>query len=219
MMIRINLLPEEFRRAEGSSPKVFAATIGAIIAVSAAFGWFGKVYFGDLAEAEAQHQRVTETLNRKTQGSKYFDDLEKQRKDYSQRVTTIQTIGKSRRLWTEFLDQVIDVTSNNTDLERHLAWFNSVKIRNGNNPKKGPIVTLPGAVQGREITKVSNLHKDLSGAPFFADVASKSPPTGKVEFDKSKTPEESYGFSLTLEFRPAGDWMKNGGPKPAGKKK
>jgi len=219
MMIRINLLPEEFRRTEGTSPKIFAAVIGAVIAVSATFGWFGMVYFGDLSELQAEHQQVTENLTRKSQGAKYFDDLEKQRKDYSERVTTIQTIGTSRRLWTEFLDQAIDVTSNNTDLERHLTWFSGLTIREDNNPKKGPTVSMPGAVQGREIAKVANLHKDIAAAPFFVDVKAKSPPTGKVEFDKSKSPEESFGFNLTLEFRPASDWVKNGGPKPQGKKK
>ncbi len=48
-MIRINLLPEEFRRSERTSPRVFAATLMSVIAVCSAAGWFG--FEGIVAEA------------------------------------------------------------------------------------------------------------------------------------------------------------------------
>jgi len=47
-MIRINLLPAELRGGNRLPPRVIAAALGAAVAMSAALGWFGVVYFGDL---------------------------------------------------------------------------------------------------------------------------------------------------------------------------
>ena len=56
-MIRINLLPESYRRAERTSPKVFAAALVGVILVCSSIGWFGMTYFGDLDRVMIKHQR------------------------------------------------------------------------------------------------------------------------------------------------------------------
>ena len=53
-MIRINLLPAELRRGNRLPPRVLAAAFGAALLCSAAVGWLGLVYFGDLARAEQE---------------------------------------------------------------------------------------------------------------------------------------------------------------------
>jgi len=215
MMIRINLLPREFRKNERGSPKVFAATLGAVVAVSAMLGWFGLVYFGDLGELQSKHAVVKEELSGKQKRAAYHDQLEKATKDFSQRVATIQNIAKSRMLWTKVVDEIIDVVDNSQDIDRHLAWFDSLAIKQASgNAKSGPTVKLPGAVQGHLISRAANLHEDLALAPFYVDVASKSLPTGKQALDETKSPSRSYGFNLQLEFKSPDKWEKNQkGPK------
>ena len=61
-MIRINLLPADLRRGNRLPPRVVAAAFGAALAVSAAVGWFGLVYFGDLTAMENSLQEVTAKL-------------------------------------------------------------------------------------------------------------------------------------------------------------
>ena len=56
-MIRINLLPADLRRGNRLPPRVLAAAFGAALC-SAAVGWFGLVYFGDLARAEQELQNA-----------------------------------------------------------------------------------------------------------------------------------------------------------------
>lgn len=214
-MIRINLLPEEYRRGQRLSTKVFAAALGGVIMVCAAFGYFGMIYFGELGELQARHRIIAEDLQRKLQQAAYYDKLESQRKDYLQRVQTIQDIGKSRRLWTEFMDQLIDVVNNNGDTERHLAWFDSITIKEDRN---GPSILLPGAVQGSEIARVANLHEDIESSPFARDIATKSDPGGKLELDKNREPPESFGFTLKVNFLPPAKWAKNQ-PKKDGQEK
>ena len=72
-MIRINLLPEEYRRSERTSPKIFAATLVGVIVVCSGFGWFGYIYFGELGKLEAEHAAVAEQLGRVTETATYYD--------------------------------------------------------------------------------------------------------------------------------------------------
>lgn len=199
-MIHINLLPAELRHGKRLSPKLLATGIGGAIAVSSTMGWFGMVYFGQLAEVEQVHARVAAELVEKQKKVSYFDRLESNRKDYSNRVQTIQEIGKSRRLWSKFCDELIDVVNNNGETERHLAWFDSMTVKV--DPRKGTTVTLPGMVQGTEMERVANFHEDLESAPFAKDLASKSNPDAKGDVDKSRIPPEAFRFPLVLTFKP-----------------
>lgn len=214
MMIRINLLPDELRRSERSSPKVFAATLLAVILVCSTVGWFGYVYFGELSELEVEHRQVDEMLTAKNEAAAYHDALVAERAAYQNREATIRKIGISRMLWTEFMDQLIDLVNNEGNTARHLAWFGSAQVSDGGD-RAGPIVVLPGQVQGGSLNKVANFHEDMEGAPFFPDVAYKSLPSGELKIDAKRNPPESYAFGLQLTFKPASEWRKNQAGAPA----
>jgi hypothetical protein len=144
-VIRINLLPAELRRGNRIAARVLAAAFGAAIATSASIGWFGIVWFGDLGAAETSLQEVADKLVEKEKRVAYHGQLESNKKDYAARVQTIQDIGRSRRLWSKFCDEMIDVVNNNGDTERHLAWFDGIAVKS--DPKKGATVSMRGAVQ------------------------------------------------------------------------
>lgn len=199
-MIRINLLPVELRRGTAISTKLLVAMVASCLLVCAAVGWFGLVYFGDLGAIEAEEREMAAQLADKTKKGGYYDKLEANLKDYTNRVQTITDIGKSRRLWSKFCDELIDVVNNNNDIERHLGWFDSLTIKA--DPKKGATVKLPGAVQGGEMFRVANLHEDLEAAPFVKDLIAKSQPGGKIDLDKTRTPAESFRFDLSMQFAP-----------------
>ena len=199
-MIRINLLPVEFRRGNRISPKLLATAFGSALAVAASIGWFGIVYFGELGRLEREDAAVTDELAQKQKRAQYHDKLESNRADYQKRVQTIQDIGKSRRVWSKFLDEMIDVVNNNGDTERHLAWFDSLQVKT-DRKSKGATISLPGQVQG-EMSNVANLHEDISLAPFAKDILTKSAPSGRVEIDKGRVPPESFRFQLQLQLNP-----------------
>ncbi len=200
-MIRINLLPTEQRRGTRISPKVLGTSFGSTLAVAASIGWFGLVYFGQLADLEQQQIRVTATLQGKQKEAVYYDKLLSNETDYKARVQTIQDIGKSRRVWSRFMDEMIDVVNNGGDTERHLAWFDSLQLKS--DPKtKAAVVTMPGMVQGNDLAKVANLHRDIEQAPFARDLASKSSPGGKQEPSKDRIPPEAFKSTIELRFKP-----------------
>ncbi len=198
-MIRINLLPADLRRGTRLPAKVLAVAFGSALAVSASIGWFGLVWFGDLGAAEARLAQAEQKIADRQGKLAYVDQLEANKKDYSGRVQTIQDIGKSRRVWSRFLDELIDVVNNNGDVERHLAWFDNITIKS--DPKNGATVAMKCSVQGEEQDRVANFHDDLEAAPFGKDVV-RSEPSWTKTVDKDRTPASRYQFPLTLSFRP-----------------
>lgn len=206
-MIRINLLPAELQRGNRLSAKVLVAAIGAAVAVSAAVGWFGIVYFGDLGAAEEKLRRVEATLTERSKLATYHDQLESNKQDYASRVQTIQDIAKSRRLWTKFCDELIDVVNNNGDTDRHLAWFTSIAVK---SDVKGATVNMPGFVQDADKSRLANFHEDLERAPFAPLLLSKSDPVFKLEMDKDRVPAASLSFPMNLQFKPTIEKTKGG---------
>ncbi len=213
-MIRINLLPADLRRGNRIPPKVLAAAFGGAIAASAAVGWFGIVWFGDLGAAENKLQEVEAKLTEREKRVVYHDQLQANRKEYGGRVQTIQDIAKSRRLWSKFCDELIDVVNNNGDTERHLAWFDGMVVKT--DPKKGASVSLPGNVQDADKSRIANFHEDLEAAPFAIELSAKTDPTFKLEMDKVRIPPQSLAFPLTLQFQSTVD-DKKGAKKAPGK--
>ncbi|MCB9887697.1 MAG: hypothetical protein H6838_19565 [Planctomycetes bacterium] len=209
-MIRINLLPAEMRRGNRLPARVIAAAFLAAIVSSASVGWFGLVYFGDLTSAEERLADYEGRLSSMQKQVVYQGELEKNKKDYAARVQTIQDIAKSRRLWSKFCDELIDIVNNNGDTDRHLAWFSGIAVKA--DPKKGTTVTMPGSVQGEEKSRIANLHEDLEGAPFAAEI-DRSDPSFKLDIDKKRKPAESLSFPLVLQFKPPAQPAKGKGKK------
>ena len=199
-MIRINLLPADLRRGNRLPPRILAAAFGSALLISAAVGWFALTYFGSLAAAEQQLVKVSAELAGRTAKVAYHDQLNANQKDYALRVQTIQDIGKSRRVWSQFMDDLIDVVNNNGATERHLAWFDSIAVKG--DAQKGVKVTLPSNVQGEDKSLMANFHEDLEAAPFAADLSRKSDPTFKLEEDETRIPASFLRFPMELEFLP-----------------
>ena len=213
-MIRINLLPEEYRRSEGTSPKVFAAVVGTVVLVCCALGWFGYVYFGEYGKLQLEHAEASERYQGLQKQVAYHDALAAEKKDFERRDKTIQDIADSRVLWTQFLDQMIDAVNNDGDFERHVAWFTRIGVKDVGK-SGGPSVKMPGAVQGGAVDRLAHFHEDIELTPFYPNVARKNNPSGKVDEDKDKTPPESYTFQLELDFKPAAQWVGPAEPAPA----
>ena len=212
-MIRINLLPEH-HRAERTSPRVFGAMLVAVVLTCSVFGWFGLLYFGDLRDLEKQHEAVSNTLATESKTAMHYDRLVVDEKEFSKRSKTIQTIASSRMLWTEVLDEMIEMVNNNTD--RHVAWFTNLDIKTG-SARGGPSVNMPGLVQGSKVTMIANFHEDFERTNFFQDVTEVSAPSAVRQVSKDRYPKEAYAFTLKWTFKQAKAWRKNRAGTRSGK--
>ncbi len=204
-MIRINLLPEEYRKAERTSPKVFAAMLASVVMVCCSVGWFGYVYVGELGRLEMKVLQDQETLTTLTPQVAYHDALTRETNDFQARFQTIEQISKSRALWTPVMDQLIDTIDNVQDPDRHVAWFSSMQVRDGKGTR-GPEVSMPGMVQGDNINRLTYFHDDLERTPFFENVSEVSLPQGTFVKDPKRRPAEAFRTSLKWSFLPTSEW-------------
>lgn len=201
-MIRINLLPIEHRRGNRLPLRILAAAAGALVAVAAAAVWLAVVWFVDLGGAEERLAALEQKLAERAPKLTYHGQLEQNRKDYQERVQTIQSIAQSRRLWSKFCDELVDVVNNNGNTDRHLAWFDGITMKS--DPKGATVNLLSASVQDDDTSKVANLHDDFDAAPFAGDVVNRSEPTWKLETNKARTPAASLVFPLSIQLRPMG---------------
>jgi Tfp pilus assembly protein PilN len=206
-MIRINLLPEDYRRAERTSPKVFAAVLLSVIVVCCSFGWLGYMYFGELGRLNLEFKEVDERFTNLQKQVAYHNALANERKDFEQREKTIQDISQSRVLWTKVLDQLIDTVNNDGNIDRHMAWFDRIVVQEGRGKGAGPTVEMPGFVQGEEFKRLGDFHDDLERAPFFTNVVEKDAPSGVVKIDEEKTPKEALQTTVKWTFLPPAKWI------------
>lgn len=208
-MIRINLLPKEFRRKEGTSFKVIGATALGALAVCGALGTFGYIWFGKLAEVEKVRAHLEEDYTTLEPQALYQERLKAEKQEFAQREQTIKEIRQKRVLWTAKLDQFIDAVNNNGDDERHLAWFDSLSIK--------PVTTgfdmaLAGHCAGPDVARVANLLDDLTDHEFYQDFVRISEPSGSLETSqKNLEPKESIGFPLTMQLKPGASKPARGG--------
>ena len=133
-MIRVNLLPEEYRKVESTSLSLFLLFLVGVIVVALAFVfWLTLSLQGG---SIANELKVKETLlDRVTQEAKKVDKLQAELAQYDKRLTTIMAMRASRIYWSRKLDLLVKAT-NRTAGE---IWFVSVRMR-----QTEPIRTAPG---------------------------------------------------------------------------
>jgi Tfp pilus assembly protein PilN len=208
-MIRINLLPVEMRRGRRLQAKLLVVALASAVAVTAALGWLGMKWFGDLKAAEDRLAAAEAKLGELQRRVAYADQLEANKNDYTFRVQSIRDIGNSRRVWSQWLDELIDVVNNDGNAERHLAWFDDLTVRN--DATNGALVKLSCAVQGDEQDRLANFHDDMANSAF-GKRALLSDPTWKLEEEEGRVPPTSLRFALSLQFPPTNANAQPGSP-------
>ncbi|MFN6144724.1 MAG: hypothetical protein ACK5AL_00020 [Planctomycetota bacterium] len=197
------------RRGRRLQAKLLVVALASAVAVTAALGWLGMKWFGDLKAAEDRLAAAEAKLGELQRRVAYADQLEANKNDYTFRVQSIRDIGNSRRVWSQWLDELIDVVNNDGNAERHLAWFDDLTVRN--DPTNGALVKLSCAVQGDEQDRLANFHDDMANSAF-GKRALLSDPTWKLEEEEGRVPPTSLRFALSLQFPPTNANAQPGSP-------
>lgn len=199
-MIRIDLLPPEYRRAERTAPAVFLATAGLVAFACVALFGVGYVWFGVVGKARGETEMAQDHLDNIKPRAEYSDRLESEKKDFSARLLQIKEFSDSRVLWTKKLDVLASLVDSPPEALPHTAWFGSLQMEMSTGRKMG--LTLKGSSETGEIRRVSNLHATLKDTPVFFDgFVGISNPAGKVVVDEEYEPKESCEFEFLLELK------------------
>ena len=114
-MIRINLLPESYRKTTRTPIKLMIG-IAAIVAINAGLAaWLGYVHFNVELQIEGEKSTVQSEMSGLKPQLDYYAALESESKQYKSREQTLSSITKSRICWTKKLDELIDVCSRGGD--------------------------------------------------------------------------------------------------------
>jgi hypothetical protein len=219
-MIRINLLPEEYRKS-ARTPLKLMACIAAIVAVNAGLAaWVGYVHFNVQLQVEGEKSTVQSEMGGLKPQLDYFAALDSESRQYKSREQTLSSITKSRICWTKKLDELIDVCSRGGDGERHLVWFDDLQVVQNLDPKaKIPGTVTAGGHSGSDkFAQVANFLEDLEGSPFISDFEKPSAPEGtQTLVDESLVPPVAWAFPLKLKMRSREDAAAKSATPKAGK--
>ena len=125
-MIQVNLLPPEYRAAVGTPVVRFVAIVAGVLLVVGATCAYAYTHFIQLAKVrELQGLRAEEAKSKEAQKARSLS-IQVEIAEYEQRRRAIQTINRSRVLWSRKLDQFFDVVANRD--APYQAWLDELEV-------------------------------------------------------------------------------------------
>jgi hypothetical protein len=211
MMIRINLLPQDYRKKTATPLSVLLPTISSItIVLVLGFGW-AWLHFAELAKVEGDKMELEATLQSKAPALAYCSSLKEEHADFENRKSTIKEIASSRVLWTKKLDELFDIGTNDDNGSQYLIWLNSLEVKQPtvqsarNKTALGETLTMKGHcfAEKSPLQHYNLFHAALKHSDFFREFAALDDPSGKaVEFDDGMKPKSAWAMDLTLTMKP-----------------
>jgi cell division protein FtsB len=225
-MIRVNLLPAEYRASTGTPVARFVAIVAGVVAVVGASCAYAYTHFVQLQKVrEVQTLREEEATNKERQKDRSLA-LQREIGEYEQRRHAIQAINRNRILWSRKLDQFFDLVANRES--PYNAWLEELEIPTQLATSRRP-GQMGGATDGGEFrfqgflamqspneapAQNSAFYKAVTGDPeasngrtseFFADFASVSNPSISIvagDQGKNLTPPITGAFKYEMRLRP-----------------
>ncbi len=199
-MIQINLLPPEYRPRTGTPVARFVAIVVGIVMVLSAGGAYAYTHFIELSKVkELKRSRAEEVTSMEMQRDRSLR-LQGEIDSYEQRRRAIQTINRSRTLWSRKLDQFFDIVTGRDVDDTSAVWLEEIEVpvkvvtvrkrRPSRRKKKGSAIEpsaqfkfegyMAMANDAEAPALLSAFHKALTGDPentgepteFFADFLS-----------------------------------------------
>lgn len=244
-MIQINLLPPEYRAKTGTPIARFVAIVSGVVVLACASGAYAYTHFIELAKVRELRQTREEEALGQERRKKHSLDLQAEIDLYEKRRSAIQTVNRSRTLWSRKLDQFFDIVTNQGTDETYKVWIENLEVppqlvasRRGTLGKKGQATDggqfkfsgfLAMESESEWLPHVSAFHKALTGDPestgratdFFADFMHVNNPNGKIvgshgKGDEELTPPIVGSFDYELTLMPKAQPDAPKGPaKPA----
>ncbi len=219
-MIRINLLPQEYRIKARTPIKVMLGIAAAVAVNAGLVAWLAYVHFAVQVQVESEKNTVQSEADGLKPQLDYYAALDTESKQYKSREQTLTSITKSRICWTKKLDEFIDVCSRGGDGERHLVWFDDFQVTQNLDPKaKTPgTVRASGHSGSDNFGQVANFLEDIESSSFVSDFEAPAPPEGSQTLkDETLVPAVAIAFPLSLTMKAREDATTKGASKAGGK--
>ena len=135
-MIQINLLPPEYRPRTGTPIARFVAILAGVVLVASASGAYAYTHFIQLANVHELRNVKTEEVRGKEAQRDRSLALQKEIDLYEKRRSAIQTINRSRTLWSRKLDQFFDIATSQSSEDPYQVWLENLEVPPQSAPSK-----------------------------------------------------------------------------------
>lgn len=203
-MIRINLLPEQYRRKARTPVKLVLTLTAASLVNAALVGWWAWSAFGVQAVVDSEVASLQMEMDGLAPQVTHHRSLEAESKSYKSREDTLASITASRISWTKKLDEFIDVVNKGGGGDRHLIWFDDLQVTSVADPKS----KTPGSLRGTghsgsdKFAQVANFREDLENSPFISDFQAPALPEGTQTLtDETLVPSVVWNFPMALSIK------------------
>lgn len=205
-MIRINLLPEEYRKQARTPVKLLLGLLLAVVVNAGLATFWAFQAFGLQAEIASENAGLQTELDGLTPQVTYYNSLDAEAKQYKSRENTLAGITSSRISWTKKLDELIDVVNRGGNGQRHLVWLDDLQVAQSSDPK----AKVPGTVKASghsgsdKFAQVANFLEDVETSTFITDFLPPAPPEGSQTLvDETLVPSVAWSFPLSLTLKSA----------------
>ena len=212
-MIQINLLPEEYRKAEATPIGRFLTIVVGAVIVTSGLVTYGFVHYGKLKGAIAVRiEAEAEYTNKKAQADVSLS-LQAEIAGYEARRTAIQQIAKGRIMHSRKLDEFLDVVNNRGDRVAYYVWLNGLRVSPPRVTRRGKTTTggvfsfdgYAAATESVAFSRVTKFREALRKDSFFEDFSGISMPNFKsVKWDDGLEPAAAGRFSFSMTLKPLG---------------
>ena len=210
-MIRINLLPEEYRRRARTPIKLMVAMSVAVAVNSSLLAYWGWMTFGVAAEIRTEHNVLQLEMDGLTPQVNYHNDLDGEMKFHALRESTLAEINMNRILWTQKFDELVDLVNLGGDGVRHYIWFDDLTVKQEPGGRNGNFGSLKasghsGSPKWDQVANFLEDVEDRSISNFIETFSAPANPEGTQNpKDEDLVPSEVWSFPLSLKLRSAED--------------
>lgn len=203
-MIRINLLPEEYRR-KAKTPLKLMLAVSLMVAFNASLAsWLAWMYFGVEARVASEKAVLQTDMDGLTPQVAYHRSLEGEARLHKHRESALNQITKSRISWTRKVDELVDVVNRGGDGQRHLVWLDDLNVTQETAAARGGAGSLKatGHSGSDKFAQVANFLEDIETSSFLDGFHPPAPAEGsEAKKDEELAPSVVWNFPLTLELK------------------
>jgi Tfp pilus assembly protein PilN len=202
-MIRINLLPEEYRKKNRTPIKMMLAVSAGVAVNGIAVAWYAWLAFGVAAEIESERAVLQTELDGLTPQVNYHKALEGEQRRFAAREKTLSGITASRINWTRKVDELITIINSGGEGQRHFVWLDDLNVQQVSDAraKNAGSLRASGHSGSDNFAQVANFLEDVEDSSFIEDFRPPAPPEGtQTLVDNDLIPPVVWAFPLSLEL-------------------
>ena len=203
-MIRINLLPDEYRRKNRTPLKLMLAVSAGVAVNGVLLSWYAWLAFGVAAEIQSERQVLQTELDGLSPQVTYHKSLEGEQKRYAAREKTLSAITSSRINWTRKVDELITIINSGGEGGRHFVWLDDLTVVQATNARANNAGSFKasGHSGSDNFAQVANFLEDLEDSSFIEDFLPPAPPEGtQTLVDNELIPPVVWAFPLALDLK------------------